>query len=43
MNFDNLTTLLTIWGLATAVLIIALNACNGCCIAKLLGKPCKKA
>lgn len=41
MNFDNLTAWMTIWGVATAVAIIAITACKGCCIAKLLRKPCK--
>jgi hypothetical protein len=42
MYYDNLTAWLTIWGLATTVAIIAVAACKGCCIAKLLGKPCRK-
>lgn len=41
MIIDNLTEWVTVWGAATAVAIIAVSACKGCCIAKLLGKACK--
>lgn len=40
MYFDNLTTWVTIWSVATVFAIIAVTVCRGCCIAKLLGKPC---
>jgi hypothetical protein len=43
MNIDNLTTWVTVWGAATVVIVIAVAACKGCCIAKLLRKPCKRA
>jgi hypothetical protein len=40
MNIDNLTTWMTIWAAGTVAVMIAISICKGCCIAKLLGKPC---
>ena len=41
MIIDNLTEWVTVWAAGTVVAIIAVAVCDGCCIAKLLGKPCK--
>ena len=41
MIYDEMTAWFIVWAAATAVVCIAMTVCNGCCIAKLLGKPCK--
>jgi len=40
MIFDTLTNFMIFWGAGTAVAIIALTVCKGCCIKRLMGKPC---
>jgi len=40
MILDTLTQWVVLWGIATAVAVVAITACKGCCIAKFLGKPC---
>ena len=42
MYFDNLTIAVTLWGAAIAVAIVVISACDGCCIAKIRGRACKK-
>ena len=42
MNVDNFTVVWTVIGFATMISAIALSICKGCCIAKLLRKPCKQ-
>jgi len=42
MNIDNVTLVFALWGAGTIAVMTAISMCNGCCIAKLLGKPCTK-
>jgi len=42
MNIDNVTIAFTLWGAGTVTIMLAFAACKGCCIAKFLGKPCKR-
>ena len=41
MIYDEMTAWFIVWAAATGVVCIAMAVCKGCCIAKLLGKPCK--
>ena len=40
MIFDSLTSFMVIWGVGTTMAVIALTVCKGCCIKRLMGKPC---
>jgi hypothetical protein len=42
MNIDNFTIAIAAWGLGTAAAMIIVAACKGCCIKKLMGKPCQR-
>ena len=42
MIIDNLTEWVSTWAAFTVVAIIVIAFCDGCCIKKALGKPCKK-
>ena len=40
MQFDSLTVVVTTWALVMVLVVMGMTICKGCCIKKLLRKPC---